>query len=304
MDTTRLDLNLLVTLEALLSERNVTRAAARLHLSQPAVSAQLSRLRDVFGDPLLIPAHRGMTPTAKALALFEQLRPALDALRGTLTRHQAFDPAEAKLTVAIASSDYTQGVLLLPLALTLRKTAPGIRIAVRTLNPASVETQMARGEIDLAFSTAELAPPNLRRRTLFAESYVLIGRRQHPRLRKAVTLAEFIRLEHVIVSPNGGNFVTPVDEALAARGLKRKVVLSAASFLFVLDIVAHSDFVALVPEKLVRGPLTRQRRDVLKLVPPPLPVQGFEIVMAWHERNDGHPGQRWLRERIVNLAAF
>ena len=89
----RLDLNLLVTLEALLSERNVTRAATRLHLSQPAVSAQLNRLRDMFDDPLLVPAHRGMTTTAKALALFEQLRPGLDAVRGTLASHQNFDPA-------------------------------------------------------------------------------------------------------------------------------------------------------------------------------------------------------------------
>ncbi len=143
MDTTRLDLNLLVTLEALLSERNVTRAAARLHLSQPAVSAQLSRLRVLFGDPLLTPAHRGMMPTAKALALFEQLRPGLDALRGTLASHQSFTPTEAKLTAAIACSDYTQGVLVLPLVLALRQAAPGIRLAVRALKPATLQTQMA-----------------------------------------------------------------------------------------------------------------------------------------------------------------
>jgi len=296
----RLDLNLLVSLEALLSERNVTRAAVRLHLSQPAVSAQLSRLRVLFDDPLLIPAHRGMIPTAKALALFEQLHPSLEALRGTLTSHQAFDPVTAVLTSAIACSDYTQGVLVLPLVLVLRKAAPGIRLAVRMLNPATLETQMARGEVDLAFITRDLAPAGLRTQCLFTERYVLIGRRQHPRLRKTITLEEFLRLDHVVVSPSGGGFITPVDDGLAARGLKRHVVLSVASFVFVPQIVAQSDFVALVPERLVRG---HPRHDRLKIIAPPLPVAGFEIVMAWHERAHGHPGQRWLRERIVKLAA-
>ncbi len=298
MDSTRLDLNLLVTFEALLSERNVTRAAARLHLSQPAVSAQLSRLRVVFADPLLIPAHRGMTATAKALALFEQLRPALDALRGTLAGQQNFDPAEAELTAAIACSDYTQGVLLLPLVVALRKTAPNIRIAIRALNPETLEAQMARGEVDVAFVTPELAPSHLRTQPLFDERYVLIGRRGHPRLRKTVTLEDFLALEHVVVSPSGGGFVTPVDDSLAARGLKRRVVLSVASFLFVPQIVARSDFAALVPERLVR-----HSSEALKIVAPPLPVQGFAMEMAWHERSHGHPGQRWLRDTIAGMAA-
>ncbi len=125
-----------------------------------------------------------------------------------------------------------------------------------------------------------------------------IVRRGHPRLRKTVTLADFLALEQVVVSPSGGGFVTAVDEGLAARGLYRHVVLSVASFAFVPEIVARSDFVALVPERLVRA-----RDQALKIVAPPLPVQGFQIMMAWHERSHGHPGQRWLRERIVNLAA-
>ncbi|MBR8657814.1 LysR family transcriptional regulator, partial [Achromobacter sp. Marseille-Q0513] len=115
MDTKKLDLNLLVTLEALLVEQNVTRAAERLHLSQPAVSAQLSRLRDLFDDPLLIPVQRGMTPTAKALELLDPLRLALDQVRATLGEHRHFDPAKASLTIAIACTDYLQEVLVQPL---------------------------------------------------------------------------------------------------------------------------------------------------------------------------------------------
>jgi DNA-binding transcriptional LysR family regulator len=123
MDTNRVDLNLLVTLEALLAERNVTKAAARLHLSQPAVSAQLNRLRDVFDDPLLVPAHRGMTPTVKALELLAPLRQALDELRNTFQTHRDFSPARAALTLTIACTDYIQAAVVLPLVLALGRAA-------------------------------------------------------------------------------------------------------------------------------------------------------------------------------------
>lgn len=296
MDSKRLDLNLLVTLEALLAEQNVTKAAARLHLSQPAVSAQLNRLRDMFDDPLLIPVQRGMTPTAKAIELLGPLRQALDGIRTTVASHRNFDPAKAKLIVAIACTDYMQAAAIKPLVKQLRKSAPDVRVALRTLDASQLELQMARGEVDLAFMTPQTAPPSLRSRPLFDERYVLIGRRNHPRLRRRITVEEFARLEHVIVSPRGGGFVTPVDDALAALGHKRNVVLSAASFLFVPEIVAESDFVALVPARLVHD-----RTDKLKQVECPFPVEGFSMAMVWHERSHGHNGLRWVRETVVSL---
>jgi DNA-binding transcriptional LysR family regulator len=295
MDGKRLDLNLLVTLEALLAEQNVTKAAARLHLSQPAVSAQLSRLRDMFDDALLIPAQRGMTPTAKAIDLLEPLRQALDQVRATVVTHRDFDPAKAQLTVAIACTDYLQAAVVRPLVKKLRKSAPGVRVALRNLDASQLEAQMARGDVDLAFMTPQTAPPGLRIRHLFDERYVLIGRKDHPRLRKAITAEEFAQLEHVIVSPRGGGFVTPVDSALAALGYSRNVVLSAASFLFVPEIVSQSDFVALVPERLVRD-----RTGKLKVIDCPFPVEGFTVAMVWHERSHGHSGQRWIREAVVS----
>jgi DNA-binding transcriptional LysR family regulator len=318
MDTSRFDLNLLVTLEALLTERNVTRAAARLNLSQPAVSAQLARLRDVFEDPLLLPAQRGMTPTAKALSLLEPLRQALDQVRGVASSHLNFDPATADLTVTIAASDYLQMAVLQPLVLRLRREAPAVRVAVRHMDPTRHAEQMARGEVDLGLMQPIEAAPSLRMRALFHERYVLIARRGHPALTdkrgatpgtppgttpgttpgtKAggkLSAKAFAKLEQVIVSPAGGAFSTPVDEALAGLGLKRQVVLSAASFLFVPDIVSRSDLVALVPERLVKG-----RAAGLQVLEPPLPIGGFDIAMVWHERNQGHAAQRWLRDQVL-----
>jgi DNA-binding transcriptional LysR family regulator len=296
MDTKRLDLNLLVTLETLLVERNVTKAAARLHLSQPAVSTQLNRLRHEFDDPLLIPAQRGMTPTAKAMELLEPLRQALDQVRATVASHRNFDPAKAKLTFAIACTDYLQAAVVKPLVVELRTRAPGIRVALRNLDVAQLEAQMARGDVDLALMTPQAAPPSLRTRHLFDERYVLIGRRKHPRLRDGITVAEFAKLEQVIVSLDGGGFVTPVDSALAALGHRRNTVLSAASFLFVPEIVSHSDFVALVPKRLVRD-----HADKLKVMDCPFPVEGFAVGMVWHERGHGHSGQRWIRETIASV---
>jgi DNA-binding transcriptional LysR family regulator len=156
---------------------------------------------------------------------------------------------------------------------------------------------MGSGEVDLALMTPAQAPGSLRSRHLFDERYVLIGRHRHPRLRRGLSVEQFAQLEHVVVSLRGGDFTTPVDGGLAALGYKRNVVLSAASFLVVPEIVARSDFVALVPQRLVSD-----RSQALKVVDCPLPVPGFAVSLLWHERNHGHSGQRWVREVITELA--
>ncbi len=296
MDTSRADLNLLVTLETLLAERNVTKAAARLHLSQPAVSAQLSRLRDMFDDPLLVPAHRGMTPTAKALELLGPLRKALDQLRETLQTHQDFSPLTAKMTVGIACTDYVQAAVVMPLMLALRQRAPGVLVAVRYWDPSKLEQQLASGEVDLAITPPDPGHQNLRIRHLFEETYVLIGRRDHPHIRHGLTVEEFVQLEHVVVSPSGGGFTTPVDDVLAALGHRRNVVMSASSFLFVPEIVSMSDLVALVPRRLLPP-----RSDRFAQADIPWLAEQFDISLIWHERSHAHAGHRWIRELIAEL---
>lgn len=293
MDTKRLDLNLLVTLEALLIEQNVTRAAARLHLSQPAVSAQLSKLRDVFEDPLLLPAQRGMTPTAKALEIVGPLRVALEQVRAIVVSHKIFDPATARLTVTIACTDYVQVALVKRLAFAIRSEAPGVRIALRNFDLSYLEAQMSRGDVDLALMNTLGAPPSLRVRHLFDERYVLIGRRGHPHLHEGIGYEEFARLEHIVVSLRGGSFSTAVDDILLTLGHKRSVVMSASSFLLVPELVAQSDCVALVPSRLIHG-----RAEELICVEPPFPVDGFPVGIVWHERTHGHDGLRWIRDYI------
>jgi DNA-binding transcriptional LysR family regulator len=161
------------------------------------------------------------------------------------------------------------------------------------LVPTRIEKQAEQGEIDLAFHTTDGAPPGLRRRALFTERYVLIGRAGHPRLKRRPTLAQFCTLDHVIVSPDGGGFFGVTDEALAAAGATRRVVLSVPHFLFVMTAVASTDMVAMLPERLVRG------ASALQAVEPPVEVPGYEMSMLWHERVHRDPGHQWLRDVIA-----
>lgn len=289
----RLDLNLLVTLDVLLTEHNVTRAAQRLNLSQPAVSVHLAKLREFFGDPLLLPGPRGMLPTARAEELREPLRQALEALGHAVSPAQPFDPAEARHTWRVMASDYGESTIVLPALAGLRAAAPHTRLAVLELTPSRIARQAERGEIDLVLHTLDDAPPELHARHLFTERYVLVGRAGHPALQRPLTLEQFCRLDQVIVSPSGGGFRGVTDETLAAAGLSRCVALSVPHFLFVISTLLSTDLVAMLPERLVRG------NSALQVSEPPVQVPGYEMVMLWHERSHRDPAHRWLREHIA-----
>lgn len=292
----KIDLNLLLTLDILLAECHVTRAAERLYLSQPAVSVHLAHLREIFGDPLLLPGPRGMLPTARAESLRKPLRQAIEALERTLMPERAFDPARATSSWRVAATDYSETTVLLPALDGLRRIAPQTRLAVIEMAPSRIARQAERGEIDLAFHTTADAPAGLRRQTLFAERYVLAGRVGHPALKRRPSAAQFCRLEFAIVSPDGGGFYGVTDEALAQVGLARRVVLSVPHFLFLREILEHSDLVAVLPERLVRD------RADLRIVAPPVAIPGYEIAMLWHERLHRDPAHRWLREFIAASA--
>lgn len=292
----RLDLNLLVTLDALLAERSVTGAARRLHLSQPSVSVQLRKLRGFFDDPLLLPGARGMRPTARADALREPLRLALVELDSAVRPSRSFDPAQTDVTWRVGAADYGELVILVPALARLRAEAPGTRLAVLQLQPSQIIRQTESGDLDLCLHTMDDAPPGLRSRMLFREHYVLVGRADHPRLRRRPSLAQFRALEHVVMSPEGGGFVGVTDRVLARAGMSRRVVLSVPHFQSAVAAVASSDLVAMLPSRLVAG------RQDLSAVAAPVDVPGFDMAMVWHERSHRDPAHQWLRERIAASA--
>ncbi|WP_115716895.1 LysR family transcriptional regulator [Gallaecimonas mangrovi] len=286
-----LDLNLLMTLNVLLKERNVTRTARRLHLSQPSVSVQLKKLREMFGDPLLLPGPRGMTPTVLAESLQAPLAEALGALEQVVQPAREFDPATAKGTWRLAAADYGEATILRQALPSILRQAPQCRIAVSQIKPATLATSMENDELDLAFHTADGAPPGLKSNTLFTEHYVLAGRQDHPQLQQPLDMESFCRLEHVIVSPNGGGFSGGTDQILAMLGHKRNVVLSVPHFNFMCQLLESSDLVAMVPSRLIAGTL-------LKTLSVPFQAPHFEMVMLWHEKYHNDTAHRWLRRSI------
>ncbi|MEX3927674.1 LysR family transcriptional regulator [Paraburkholderia sp. BR10936] len=283
-----LDLNLLRALDALLDERNVTRAAQRLSLTQPAVSAMLTRLRESFGDPLFVRSQRGIVPTERALQLAAPLKQVLSEIEQML-QPQAFVPAEAEMTLTLASTDYALRAVVVPYLERLRETAPGVRAVIVQVQHERLQAQLESGDVDLALITPETAPADLHARRLFDERYVCVMRADHPAAQRRLTLERFCALDHALVSYEGGSLSGVTDEALARVGHTRRVTVSVNSFLVLPDLLLTSDLIAVVPSRLVKN------APGLAVVEPPLAIPGFTKTLAWHERTHRSPGHQWAR---------
>jgi DNA-binding transcriptional LysR family regulator len=297
-DIRRTDLALLAVLDALLEERSVTRAAAQLAVTQPTVSGMLARLRKLFNDPLFVRTQRGLLPTPRAQALAPLLKQWL-ADAGALVAGHAFEPASARLTTAIAANDYIQSALIVLFLERLRGSAPHVRVAVRPAQTDRVAEMLADGELDLSItSTTEITAFDLPSRSLYEERYVCAVSKDHPlQGQRVLTLDQFCRYPHLLVSPTEGRFVGPTDQALAQLGATRRVVLSVPGFLILPDILRSGDLIAVVPERVLRG-----RASGLRTFAPPLAIPSFNVVALWHPRLHRDPAHQWLRELLAATA--
>ena len=292
----KFDLNLLQALEALLAERNVTRAAVRLHTTQPALSAQLARLRRMFDDPLFIPGSRGMTPTPRALEIEERLSDLMSGLRAVVSP-QRFDPATSSATISIAATDATQ-FLLAPMVSELHAMAPNLRVAgrpVQRLTKPEIDRALATGQLDIVIGPAAMLPDDLRARIVSNENFLCVMRRDHPFTKTRMTLDDLCSFEHIYVSPLGGDFSGEVDAALAAIGRSRRVIASVPSVLVATRILETSDFVGVFSESLAR-----REAHILKSYALPVDIGKLELVMAWHERTHTDAAHQWFRERVAH----
>ncbi|WP_214472668.1 LysR family transcriptional regulator [Mesorhizobium sp. dw_380] len=302
MDIKGIDLNLLVSLDVLLEERNVTRAARRLHLSQPALSAQLNRLRHTFQDPLLIPADlgRGMTPTALALELVAPLHAALRDLEVVIKRRPNFDPMRDIRDFQVVTTDNGMVVVGLPLLRRLQSEAgPGVRLAFQLLDAAGVVGKIDRGEVDLLIAPPSMTPPALKTRHLYDEGYSMVQRKGHPRGNLPPSLDEYCSLDHILVSLDGGGFAGRVDGELAKMGRGRRIALSVPNFTLVALILRATNFVCTMPTQFVRT-----LGDGAEICELPLPVPPFAMRMAWHMRHDRDPAHLWLRHQVLVAAGY
>lgn len=296
IDITRIDLNLLPVLVVLLEERSVTRTARRLHLTQSTVSGMLARLRAALDDPLFVRGQRGILPTPRAEALLGPLRSwIVEANRLIAVRE--FDASEWRATVALAATDYTQHVLLKPFLRALRDAAPRLRVAIHSLVFEEVDERLVRGTIDLAISAEGWVPADLPSASLMRERYVLAMWSGHPLARRRrVTLDQFCHYDHLLVSPSGGAFAGPVDDALARLDRRRSVRASVPSFALVPDLLVGSELLCVTPERMVRD------RPGIRICAPPFESPEVQMLAIWHPRLSDDPGHRWLRTRLAETA--
>jgi DNA-binding transcriptional LysR family regulator len=291
------DLNLLPILRALLEEQNVTRAANRVGLSQPALSHALERLRALFSDPILERIGQRLVLSRKAERLHGPLVEALRHLEGLLALPRQ-DLRKIEQTVSLCVADYGLALLLPAFWPRLQDCAPALTVAaVPWTNTKYTLDLLVRGDCDLAVSTFGPLPVDFRRLRLGREEYVGIARKGHP-VTHAPTLEAFVAASHVVFS-NEGSLRTLVDDALAAKKRQRHVVLAVPSFMAVPSIVASSELIALVPRGVL---LAAGQGDGLATFDPPVPVHGFDIELVWHKRRDDDEAVRCVRDLLVAVA--
>ena len=304
VNTADIDLNLLVAFEALLSERNVTRAARRVGVTQPAMSNALRRLRALLEDPVFVRTAEGMAPTPRALALGPPIAAALNGIRTALSA-SSFDPRRSTARFSVATLDYLEALYFPRLLHLLEAEGPATHLSVRRL--AAIyevpQLQLESGTIDCAvgpFPQPMTPQSGLLSRVLAEEEWVCVGRRGHPAFRSRISLKAYAGLRHLAIRyPDPGAGTGMIDRLLAAHGLTRTCPATVPHFMTLPFHVAQTDCIATLPRPLAT---LFARALPLQIAEAPLPKPSA-ICLVWHSRADGDPAQGWLRRMIIEAFA-
>lgn len=292
-----MDLNLLRYLVVLVQECSVSRAADRVFVTQPAMSAALKRLREAFSDPILVRSGQTMSATPRARELIATVEPMLLTVHGLTLRQPAFEPRRSRHSFTVMCSDYVQFAILRRLVRLLSEEAPGVELVVRPANPGKAQAWMESGQVDLGIGYLPAPPESLRARLLFGEDQVCLVRKGHPVLRRTFTPELYADMTHVGISPGGaGIYGATIDRTLRSLGIRRRVGLTLPSFLAVPYVVSATDHIATVPLRIARH---FSRFLPLELLPTPMRLPAFEISMHWHERVHQDMANIWLRKQVV-----
>lgn len=289
------DLNLLVVFDAVVAERSVTRAAARLRLTQPAVSHALARLRGLFRDPLFVRVPAGMEPTPLALDLAPRIAAVLGEVGAILTPGDAFDPATSERVFTVGMSDYAAAVFLPGLAARLGSLAQGVTLLARHTGHAAGIGLLDAGAAELVVGNFPEPPRRLEAEPLYREAFVCALRAGHPALAGAFDTAAYLRCAHLNVSL-AGEPAGYVDRVLGRSGRRRRVALTVGHFLVAPEVAAGTDLVATEPERVLRPAAARLG---LELREAPFAIPAFDVVQMWPRRLTGDAGHAWLRRQVA-----
>ncbi|OAS25860.1 LysR family transcriptional regulator [Methylobacterium platani] len=294
------DFKLLIVFDAIMRERHVTRAGERLGLSQSAVSHALQRLRRALGDELFVRGPDGMSPTPRALDLAEPVRRALAEIEGAL-HPDRFDPASSAARFRLVLNNTAAVVLAAPIAEWVGRRAPSLSLHMSPSGTVRLDDLLDRGDVDLAVVGAgRVEGERFGTTTLFRDGFAVVGRRGHPALAAPLTYERLAALPHLVVSSTGDD-VGFLDAILSRRGLPPRRVAMAAPFLSAAPILARSDMVAVLGERIART-LATMHAVACEPLPadPDLPVT--RSVLVWARRVERHPGHAWLRRQIADCA--
>jgi DNA-binding transcriptional LysR family regulator len=283
-------------LDILLEERHVSRAADRMGMSQPAMSMELARLREVFSDPLLVRRGGGLAPTDVALELHGRVRAAIREMEALTEPRDGFDPARSDRRFTLILTDYIDTILMPRLH--ARMTAEGAEVTIRVVgpDPLRIGQLFSEGAVDLTVSYFPNAPRHLMARKLFEDRMVCLVRRDHPALAGPVSLDAFCEMNHVAIEPGQASIYRALlDDALAAQGRSRRIAISKPEFVGVPYLLADSDLVATLPARLAG--LFAQSFD-LKTFELPIDLPPLDIRMIWHPGTTQSAPHRWLRDQV------
>lgn len=291
------DLGLLVALDALLQEGSVTGAARRVGLSTPAMSHALARIRERLGDPMMVRSGRGMLLTPRALALKTQVHSVVTEARRTLEPERPFVASELARTFVVHATDYVLTILGVAVDRILRDEAPGACVRFVPNTPDDPALLRDQGS-DLAVGIYGDLPQEMRNRQLLTDRFVCVVRRGHPAIKKRFTLEQFVGIPHIQVAPRGkpGGYI---DDVLRERGLSRTVARAVPYFVTALQLVAETDYVLTISERIARRfaePLS------LALLEVPMKLRPYALSLVWHPRVDGDAGHRFLRDVFLRAS--
>jgi DNA-binding transcriptional LysR family regulator len=301
INLSRVDLNLLVALDALLAERSVTKAAARIGIGQSAMSHNLARLRELFGDELFTRGPGGMQPTPRALALADPVRIALAQIETLVSREEAFNPATAARVFRIGLPDSVEVLVGPALLAYVCEHAPGIRFRFYAAEGQGLLDDLDADRLDLGIGYGAFAGGQVhhKRRTLSTDTYLVMFNARMVRMKPPISLEDYVRLPHVLTSVRRGERGV-VDEALEKLGLSRRIALVTPRFVAVPFLVAGAAVITTMHARLAR---IFAAELGLSLSPPPLELPQLTSSLLWHASYDKDPAHVWLRETIVRVAA-
>lgn len=297
MNLRTFDLNLLLIFDAIYTERSISKAAERLSLSQPAVSNSLARLRDRLDDPLFQRTAEGMVPTARARALAEPVRQALDLIGSGLQSKHAFDYRQSKRTFVIAVEDYGEAVILPRFVDWVAQVAPEVRIKIRPEPANQLREELKSGRVDLAIDYFVLRHTEYVSERVMTDSLLSLTRPDHPGVGDKLTLETYLQLRHVALLPR--NSAQPmIDLVLARRRLERHIAVEVPHFQSMPIMVQTTSMICTLPKRMATLYADQFR---LKAHIPPVDTPDFPIYLVWHKSAEEDMGHRWLRESLMEL---